>query len=59
MEMKIEKVAMVDYIEISFMDAEKVEIEYIGTDGETIKMQHAETLAQGLELIAMVDSVGY
>lgn len=51
MEMKIEKAVMVDYIEISFMDTEKVEIEYIGTDGKIIKTQHAETLEQGLELI--------
>lgn len=51
MEMKIEKAVMVDYIEISFMDTERVEIEYIGIDGKVIKTQHAETLEQGLELI--------
>lgn len=51
MEMKIEKAVMVDCIEINFMDAKKVEIEYIGTNGEVIKTQHAETLEQGLKLI--------
>lgn len=51
MEMKIEKTVMVDCIEIAFIGTEKVEIEYIGTDGKIIKTQHAETLEQGLELI--------
>lgn len=51
MEMKIEKTVIVNYIEIGFIGTEKVEIGYIGTDGKVIKIQHAETLEQGLELI--------
>lgn len=51
MEMEIAKMVTVDYIEILFLDSDKVEIAYFGTDGETIKIQTAETLEQGLELI--------
>lgn len=51
MEIKISKEVAVDYIEIRFDNEEKVEIEYIDNDGDTIKIQHAETLEQGLELI--------
>ena len=51
MEIKIEKTVMVDYIEIRFMNETKVEIEYIDSYGDTIKIQHAETLEQGLKLI--------
>lgn len=51
MEIKIEKSVMVDYIGISFLDSNEVEILYFGTDGETIKIQRAETIEQGLELI--------
>lgn len=51
MEIKKEEFFTVDYIEVSFLGSEKVEISYIGTDGETLKVQHAETLGQGLELI--------
>lgn len=51
MELKIEKTSTVGWIEISFMGSEKVEVSYIGTGGEVLKVQHAETLEQGLELI--------
>lgn len=51
MELKIEKTVMIDYIEISFTGNKKVEVSYISTGGEILKVQQAETLEQGLELI--------
>ena len=51
MEIKIERNVFVDYIEVRFMNDKEVEIEYIDVDGETIKIQHANTLEEGLELI--------
>lgn len=51
MELKINETFIVDWIEISFIGDKKVEVSYIGTGGEVLKVQNAETLEQGLELI--------